>query len=209
VPIRSRKRARDQELFLATDEPAARLGATTTGEDVAPRTEVGPDGEQIIYLEAEPLSKAPPIRERQGIAASPWAGPPSSSAAATERAAAYSAWAARMKAKREQTRSAADRNGTAQPTYWTTDALFAESVRVAEDQSAADSTGRKVAELLAVLQLPATATPEQVGDAYRRLAKAHHPDRFIDADAATQRLHDDQMRRVNQAYRALKQLDRA
>jgi DnaJ-domain-containing protein 1 len=41
-----------------------------------------------------------------------------------------------------------------------------------------------------VLKVPATATREQINDAYRRLAMEHHPDRGGSAD---------QMARINQA----------
>ncbi len=49
-------------------------------------------------------------------------------------------------------------------------------------------------------------TANQVETAFRRLAKQHHPDRHIGADEATRAYHLDQMRRINEAYSRLRQL---
>jgi DnaJ-domain-containing protein 1 len=124
------------------------------------------------------------------------------------RAEQYQAWMDRMRQKREQTRRMAA--GEADPpeatsrTYWTTDALYAESKRVEENEAAIRPNPWKTRELLAVLDLREGATLDEVGDAYRKLAKLHHPDRFVQADEATREFHADRMRRINAAYRSLR-----
>ena len=46
----------------------------------------------------------------------------------------------------------------------------------------------------------------EIAAAYRRLAKEHHPDRFMMADPETQAFHEAEMRRVIDAYEALRQV---
>ena len=139
-----------------------------------------------------------------------------------ERAAQYAAWAERMRTKRAaaKARIAADAasgstgpdgpaSGAAAsggPTYWTTDALFAESRRVEEQELVGRPDPAVVRELLAVLDLRDGADPDQLTAAYRRLAKEHHPDRFVHADDATRRFHEERMLEVNRAYRHLREL---
>jgi DnaJ-class molecular chaperone len=65
-----------------------------------------------------------------------------------------------------------------------------------------------VRELLAVLDLREGASPTDIGSAYRRLAKAHHPDHFAEADPATQTFHAARMRDVIEAYRSLRELEK-
>ena len=64
-------------------------------------------------------------------------------------------------------------------------------------------------DLLAVFGIVGEPSPRQVETAFRRLAKEHHPDRHIDADEATRAFHLDQMRRINEAYSRLRQLELA
>ena len=139
-----------------------------------------------------------------------------------ERAAQYAAWAERMRTKRAATKariaadaaagpgtaaSAGDRPTSTGPTYWTTDALFAESRRVEEQELVGRPDPMAVRELLAVLDLRDGADPDQLTAAYRRLAKEHHPDRFVHADEATRRFHEERMLEVNRAYRHLRDLN--
>lgn len=129
---------------------------------------------------------------------------------ASQRAAQYTEWADRMHEKRQRTRDVI--NGVPEKderTYWTTDALFADSKRVEEDEIASRPNPWRVQELLSVFELQADADAHEVGDAYRRLAKQHHPDRYVAADPATQQFHAEQMMSINKAYRALKELQRA
>ena len=58
--------------------------------------------------------------------------------------------------------------------------------------------------LLGELGLAADASPEDVAGAYRQLAKQHHPDRWAEADEATQQRNAEEMLRVNAVYRALR-----
>lgn len=136
-------------------------------------------------------------------------------AGAADREAQYQAWAERMRTKRatakeriratqEPARETGERiEGSG---YWTTDALFAESRRVSADPS---DERRGLDELLAVLDLRDGADPDQIGAAYRRLAKEHHPDRHAADDEATRAFHEARMREITLAYRALRQRQEA
>src|SRR5262245_35687582 len=55
---------------------------------------------------------------------------------ATERAAQYTEWAERMRQKRQRVRDAMAQNGvqTDSSTYWTPEALYAESERVVDEE---------------------------------------------------------------------------
>lgn len=129
-----------------------------------------------------------------------------------EAAERVNAWADRMRAKRQaaKDRIAADQrvvtNETADagPTYWTTDTVFEESRRVADEELSRRPDPTIVAELLAVLDLRDSADADALTGAYRRLAKQHHPDRFASADAATQQYHAERMLEVNRAYNHLR-----
>lgn len=124
------------------------------------------------------------------------------------RAEQYSEWAARMRAKRR--RLASDLEGTPAPSNWSTDALFEESRRVEDDErhSTRKPNPWRVQELLAVLDLREGATAAEVGNAYRRLAKVHHPDHFVEADADIQEYHAHKMREIIRAYRTLQDIER-
>jgi DnaJ-domain-containing protein 1 len=133
-----------------------------------------------------------------------------------ERAAAYNDWADRLRAKRvnAQRTIAAQQSTDAglatedRPTYWTTDAVFAESRRVDERVTERPNPWR-VQELLDVLDLREGANLDDVSRAYKQLAKQHHPDRFVEADEDTRRFHQERMACINQAYRTLRQLELA
>jgi hypothetical protein len=120
----------------------------------------------------------------------------------------YSEWAERMRAKRRRLTS--DLDGSPAPSNWSTDALFEESRRVEDDErySVKRPNPWRVQELLAVLDLREGATAAEVGNAYRRLAKVHHPDHFVEADADIQEYHAHKMREIIRAYRTLQDLDR-
>jgi DnaJ-domain-containing protein 1 len=128
------------------------------------------------------------------------------------KAARYNDWAERMRDKRTrnqaQAREIQDRAAgiTRDPTYWNSDALFEESRRVDQEELLERPNPWRVTELLAVLDLRDGASATEIGDAYRRLAKTHHPDRFIEADENTREFHEQKMREVIDAYRALKTL---
>lgn len=129
-----------------------------------------------------------------------------------ERAQRYAEWAERMHAKRQRTR---EQLGTAAgagedvTSYWTTDVLFEESRHVTERELFERPSARRVHELLAVLDLTDGADAAEIGNAYRRLAKRHHPDRFVSADADVQAFHEDRMSAINAAYHALRALELA
>lgn len=55
-----------------------------------------------------------------------------------------------------------------------------------------------------VLEVPPTATPEQLHDAYRRLIKLHHPDRNGGSAESTQRFQE-----IQQAYEEVRNRPRA
>ncbi len=122
----------------------------------------------------------------------------------------YNEWAERLRQKRQKAREAIE--GSTPPpqaSYWSTDALFEESRRVEENEMGRRPDPARVQQLLAELDLRDGATAEDIGAAYRRLAKQHHPDRFASADEQTQRFHAEKMASINRAYRALKDLELA
>jgi DnaJ-domain-containing protein 1 len=121
-----------------------------------------------------------------------------------DRAARYSDWAARLREK-----GAADRTEdtvASGPGYWSTEALFEDSRRLAREEGLSRGNPWVVRELLAVFDLSEGATSAELSGAYRRLAKQHHPDRFMEADPETRAFHEAEMRRVIDAYEALRQL---
>ncbi|MFN8039076.1 MAG: J domain-containing protein [Acidimicrobiales bacterium] len=134
-----------------------------------------------------------------------------------ERAAMYSDWAERMRAKRVNAqRTIAERQAETTgarpaeeeaPSYWRTDSVFA----TAGDEHAPGDRPNpwRVQELLEVLDLREGATRDDVSRAYRDLAKQHHPDRFADADDEVRRFHEARMAKINTAYSALRQLELA
>ena len=123
-----------------------------------------------------------------------------------DRAARYSDWATRLRDKQTSRRAGdADGPGPAQG-YWSPEALYEESRRLAREENLARPNPWFVRELLAVFDLQEGATSAEIGSAYRRLAKQHHPDRFMMADAETRAFHEAEMRRVIDAYEALRQL---
>ena len=92
------------------------------------------------------------------------------------------------------------------PGYWSTEALFEDSRRLAREEGLSRGNPWVVRELLAVFDLSEGATSAEISGAYRRLAKQHHPDRFMEADPETRAFHEAEMRRVIDAYEALRQL---
>lgn len=120
------------------------------------------------------------------------------------------AWAERLRAKKEATKarydaqSAADRAREADATYWTTEALFAESRAVEEDWDQAGRSAAQKAQLLAVLGLDDTASTSDAQARFKQLVKQHHPDRWVHAEPVLRERHAEQMQRINAAWRALK-----
>jgi DnaJ-class molecular chaperone len=121
------------------------------------------------------------------------------------RADAYEAWAARLQDKRATSKQ---KYVTATPdddhlTYWNSEHVFTESERVTADERSAAS-GAALAAAYAALGLDPTASSKDVEQAFRRLAKQHHPDRHVAADEATREFHLARMRRLNDAYAQLR-----
>ncbi len=130
--------------------------------------------------------------------------------ATDERANQYNEWAERMRQKRQRNRDLINgsKTQTGRSTYWTADALFADSKMVEQEELTERPNPWRARELLSMLDLDANAEASEIGEAYRKLAKAHHPDRFVTADPETQQFHADKMTTINKAYRALKELQR-
>jgi DnaJ-domain-containing protein 1 len=122
-----------------------------------------------------------------------------------DRTVRYADWAARLRA-RGATGTATDDAAPTSQAYWRPEALFADSHRREREGGVARRNPWVVRELLAVLDLGEGATSADIGSAYRRLAKEHHPDRYMMADARTQAFHEAEMRRVIDAYEALRQV---
>ena len=140
------------------------------------------------------------------------ANPSADAADGTARAEQYAAWAERMRSKRERTRALvgkgaeADAGAPGGGAHWSTDALYAESRHVEEQETLSRPNPWRTRELLSTLDLDGEPTLDEIGAAYRRLAKTHHPDRFVGADTATQEYHAKRMLDINAAYSSLKAL---
>lgn len=125
-----------------------------------------------------------------------------------ERAAAYQDWVERMRRKRTTNqRRIQGRGDEPRLDYWSPDNVFRESERLAEEEAPDPRDRAAVRDLLAVFGIVGEPHPRQVEGEFRRLAKLHHPDRHVDADEATRSYHLDQMRRINEAYARLRQLE--
>jgi DnaJ-domain-containing protein 1 len=85
--------------------------------------------------------------------------------------------------------------------YWDSNTLFEESRRLEESR---DPTVMGERELLAEFGLSESASKVQVQAAYRRLAKEHHPDRWVDADESVQEQHAQRMLEITAVYQALR-----
>jgi hypothetical protein len=125
--------------------------------------------------------------------------------AGDERADLYREWAARLRDKKAAADAAEAPPSTAG--YWSAEALFADSRRVEQEENRSSANPWRVRELLAALDLRDGATTAEIGSAYRRLAKQHHPDRYVEADPDTQEFHAGEMRRIIDAYKALRELE--
>ncbi|HYG76167.1 MAG TPA: J domain-containing protein [Planctomycetota bacterium] len=70
------------------------------------------------------------------------------------------------------------------------------------DRPPAPSPPRSEREVcLETLELPATATPEQIRQAYRELVKVWHPDRF--SEASLKARAEEKLKEINTAYEKL------
>ncbi len=121
----------------------------------------------------------------------------------------YAMWQQRMHDKRARTRALVDR-GAGDPSnpcvHWSTDALYAESRLVEEQETISRPNPWRTRELLSTLDLTEGASLDEVSHAYRRLAKTHHPDRFVGASAEVRDFHAKRMLDINAAYSSLKAL---
>ncbi len=54
-----------------------------------------------------------------------------------------------------------------------------------------------------ILDLPRSATPEQIRTAYRILVQLHHPDRLRQANAQVRQYAEERLKRINEAYAVL------
>ena len=116
-----------------------------------------------------------------------------------------SAWAERMRQKRQRDQAAILGDAAPKATstgYWS-------SAHVSGGDDPTDEPGvvhdpaRRV-RLLGQLGLSGEAGSDEIALAYRRLAKQHHPDRWAEADEATRQRNAEEMMRVNAVYRALR-----
>ena len=67
--------------------------------------------------------------------------------------------------------------------------------------SAAPQSTDAMARYFSALDLPATATPQQIKDAYRELVKVWHPDRF--GDEKLKERANAKLKEINEAYEKL------
>ena len=54
-----------------------------------------------------------------------------------------------------------------------------------------------------ILDVPATSTPEQIKEAYRRLVKKHHPDTRMGSADGSHQPDADRFREITEAYQVL------
>ncbi len=119
----------------------------------------------------------------------------------------YSDWAERLRAKRR--RDQAHIRGTdipdpVAPSHWGSDTLIGGSTSNDTGPAPFAPDWSDTTRWLGVLGLGPGATSEQVGLAFRNLAKVHHPDRWAEAEAEVQEHHSEEMLRLNAAYQALR-----
>jgi hypothetical protein len=123
----------------------------------------------------------------------------------SERASRYQDWAERLRAKREQSQRQIRRDEPDEmPSYWRTEHVYNDHAQVTDDLP--PRMNPVVQQLLGVLGLAGEPAPAEIEAAFRLLAKQHHPDRHVDADEVSREYHLDQMRRVNEAYARLREL---
>ncbi len=154
-------------------------------------------------LTVEPLEPAPSDTAGPGDQTDPPVTP------AGER---VSAWADRLrdKRRRDQERIRATESGPQDdppgPAHWSAESVIGrDEAHGAGFDLLAPVTSRRT-ECLGMLGLDPSATDDDIAAAYRALAKQHHPDRWAEADQATQATHAEAMLRVNAAYRALREV---
>ena len=118
----------------------------------------------------------------------------------------YSAWADRLRDKRRRDQArirGGDTADGADRSHWNADTVIGRHGDHETGPSGLPVSSSELTDRLGVLGLEPGATSEEINLAYRRMAKVHHPDRWAEADEATQRHHSEAMLRVNAAYRAL------
>ena len=54
-----------------------------------------------------------------------------------------------------------------------------------------------------ILDIPPTATDEQIRTAYRILVQLHHPDRLQQVSAAVRTYAEERLKKINEAYQVL------
>ncbi len=159
-------------------------------------------GHQVIV----DLLETPPSSEPSSFGTpSPGAGTTHHLGSSADDAERISAWADRMRQKRQRDQDEIlghDAPKATSASYWSSDHVSGGDDPTDEPGVVADPSRRS--RLLGELGLPGEATSEDIALAYRRLAKQHHPDRWAEADEATRHRNAEEMMRVNAVYRALR-----
>lgn len=117
----------------------------------------------------------------------------------------YSAWAGRMRAKRDRDQATilGDRPQPAADNWSTASTIGMGG----EDHPLIDHARPddwETARALEALGLDRRAGSAEMAAAFRNLAKLHHPDRWAEAESDVQREHAEAMLQVNAAYRTLR-----
>jgi hypothetical protein len=181
-----------QPLWQRRRSAQADKDAATRADD-APKEKDGREGKR------QPSDIRARLREIENESR---AAPPADEATATNRQAAYAAWADRMRShKRDKLADITPEPGakTTSP-YWDSSTLFAQpdpDAKPAADLLATD-------ELLGVLGLAPGADTAEVQAAFRRLAKEHHPDRWHNAEPEIRAEHEAHMALIVEAHRELR-----
>lgn len=125
----------------------------------------------------------------------------------TDRAAAYAAWADRMKSHKKQKLAdiTPDADADADPDdrpfspYWDNATLFQPA-----PEEGSDPTLMETKQLYAILEVPEGSDLKEIQGAYRRLAKEHHPDRWTSASAELKAEHEEKMALIAEAHSELR-----
>lgn len=126
----------------------------------------------------------------------------------------YAAWAERMRNhKREKLAGLGperiedpevEGTGSGRSAYWDSDDVLG----AGDGGASIGPTGMSNIELLNVLGLDEAAGAEDIKRAFKRKAREHHPDRWLDADPEVRHDHQQEMARVNEAYHELQRRGR-
>lgn len=201
-PLWSRRRRDADDARPGTDGPPTDgAEATTEAGDAPPtggRVDAGPSEIRArLHMAGTPVDDP----------ADPGGDDPDGGPAPADRQAAYAAWAERMRSHKKDKLAGivpdpdddADEPPPTSP-YWDPANLFDSD----GDRGPADPVRMGNTELFALLELSEGASMDEVHRAYRRLAKTHHPDRWVGASPEVRAQHQATMALIAEAHSELR-----